>query len=100
VSLEIRQSSTYLGKERWEWSVWVDGPAEELDAIDHVTYILDSTFRDPVRTIEDRSTNFRLTTSGWGTFTIAAKVVQKDASEILLQHDLALSYPDGAQARA
>jgi len=100
VSLEIRQSANYLGKERWEWSVWVDGPSEELDAIDHVTYILHSTFRDPVRTNNDRSTNFRLTTSGWGTFTIGAKIVQKDESEILLQHELALSYPDGAAARA
>ena len=77
MSLEIRQTATYLGKERWEWSVWVDGPSEELDSIDHVTYILHSTFNDPVRTINDRSTNFRLTTSGWGTFTIGAKIVQK-----------------------
>ena len=100
MALEIRQSSTYMGKERWEWSVWLDVQAEDLDAIDRVIYILHSTFHDPVRTVNDRSTNFRLTTSGWGTLTIAAKVVQKDASEILLQHDLALSYPDGAQARA
>ena len=49
MALEIRQSSTYMGKERWEWSVWLDGPAEDLDAIDRVIYILHSTFHDPVR---------------------------------------------------
>jgi transcription initiation factor IIF auxiliary subunit len=100
VSLTIQQSTNYLGKDRWEWSVWIDGPAAELDAVDHVIYILHPTFHDPVRTIRDRSTNFRLSTSGWGTFTINAQVVAKDGSETLLQHDLVLLYPDNTPTAA
>lgn len=100
MALTIRQDATYLGKDRWKWSVWIDGTSEELDAVDHVTYILHSSFPDPVRRVQDRSTNFCLTTSGWGTFTINAKVVGKDNSEKLLQYDLVLLYPDGTPTAA
>ncbi len=33
------QDESYMGKDRWEWSVWVDGPPEELDALDRVIYV-------------------------------------------------------------
>lgn len=89
------QDESYLGKDRWEWSVWVDGPPEELDALDRVIYVLHSTFNDPVRTVTDRSTKFRLRTSSWGTFTIHAKAIRKDGGETTLEHDLVLRYPDG-----
>lgn len=95
MALSIQQGQNYLGKDRWRWSVWLDGTTEELDAIDHVVYILDSTFHDPVRLVRDRSSNFRLETSGWGTFTIHAKAMLKDGSDVSLQHELALYYPDG-----
>ena len=72
--LSIHQASTYVGGDRWRWSVWLEGPHEELDSIDHVTYILHPTFHEPVREIRDRSPKFRLDTSGWGTFTIHAKL--------------------------
>jgi transcription initiation factor IIF auxiliary subunit len=100
VSLEIRQSATYMGRDRWEWSVWIDGTSEELDTVDHVIYILHPTFHDPVRVVQDRSTGFRLSTSGWGTFTLNAKVVSKDGSETVLQHDLVLLYPDNTPTAA
>ena len=100
MALVIHQDENYLGKERWEWSLWVDGPTEELDFIDHVVYRLDSTFHDPVRTISERSTNFRLSTSGWGTFKIYAKAVMKDGPEIPLEHDLVLRYPSGTATLA
>lgn len=100
MALAIRQDEKYLGKDRWQWSVWVDGPPEELDAIDHVVYVLDSTFHDPVRTVTDRSTKFQLTTSGWGIFTVYAKAIKKDGSETNLEHDLVLRYPDGTPTAA
>ena len=98
--LSIRQDSTYIGGDRWKWSVWLEGASEELDTIDHVMYILDPTFHDPVREIKDRSTKFRLQTSGWGTFTIRAKVEHKDERETWLRHDLVLAYPDGTPTTA
>ena len=67
----------------------------ELDAIDHVVYTLHSTFPNPVRTVTDRRTRFRLETAGWGTFTIYARLVGKGrGTEQLLEHELDLRYPE------
>jgi transcription initiation factor IIF auxiliary subunit len=100
MALSIQQDTKYPGNGRWQWSVWVEGEHEELNRIDHVVYILHSTFHNPVRRINDRSTKFRLDTSGWGTFTIHAKAVHQDGSEETLQHDLVLAYPDGTPTAA
>jgi transcription initiation factor IIF auxiliary subunit len=100
MSLSIEQDSKYLGKDRWQWSVWLEGDPEELDAIDHVIYILHSTFLDPVRTIDSRSTKFKLEASSWGNFTLHAKAVRKDGREIPLHHELILVYPDGTRTVA
>ena len=96
----ITQESKYVGDDRWRWSVWLEGPSGELDAIDHVTYILHPTFHNPVREVRDRSTKFRLETSGWGTFTLRAKAFYRDGREEPLQHDLVLAYPDGTPTTA
>jgi transcription initiation factor IIF auxiliary subunit len=95
VALSIKQSQTYTGNGKWQWSVWLDGTDEELDSVDHVIYILHPTFSTPVRRIGDRSTNFRLDTSGWGTFTLHAKIAYHDGTETSIDHDLLLLYPDG-----
>jgi transcription initiation factor IIF auxiliary subunit len=100
VALSIQQSQEYLGKGRWSCSVWIDGEARDLDTIDHVTYILDPTFHNPVRTVTDRATNFRLDTSSWGKFTLHAVVNHRDGSETRLHHDLVLVYPDGTPTLA
>jgi transcription initiation factor IIF auxiliary subunit len=98
--LSIQQNATYVGRNRWKWSVWLEGPAEELDSVDHVTYILHPSFHNPVREISDRASGFRLDTSGWGTFRIYAKVFMKSGEERLLEHDLKLYYPDGTPTAA
>lgn len=82
------------------WSVWLSGDPEELDSIDHVLYILDPTFHNPVRTVSDRMTNFRLDTDSWGIFTIHANVMHRDGREKTLNHDLVLLYPDGTPTAA
>ncbi len=58
-------------------------------------YTLHPTFPNPVRTVRDRTTKFRLDTRGWGVFTIYVKVVAKDGSAVMLSHALELRYPDG-----
>jgi len=98
MALAIRQDTSYLGKDRWKWSVWLDGSSEELDDIESVRYILHATFLDPVRTVNNRSTNFRLDTTGWGTFKLHVKAVHKDGSETSLEHQLVLLYPEGMPA--
>jgi transcription initiation factor IIF auxiliary subunit len=100
VALSIQQSQEYTGHERWRWSVWLDGAPEDLDSVDHVNYILDPTFHNPVRQIKDRTTNFRLDTLSWGTFTVHANVVHLDGTETALHHELVLRYPDGTPTAA
>jgi len=93
VSLQIAQDAKYEGEDWWQWSVWIEARTAELDAIEFVQYTLHHTFAQPVRRVSDRSTRFRLNSSGWGGFTIYAKAVQKDGSEVMLQHQLKLYYP-------
>lgn len=95
MALSIQQSQEYIGSDWWRWSVWVDGTPEELDSVEYVVYVLHPTFHNPVRRISDRETNFRLSTSGWGTFTLHARVMHRGGRETLLKHDLVLLYPDG-----
>lgn len=100
MTLKIEQEFEYKDEDWWQWWVWVDGPEKELDQVDYVTYILHPTFPKPVRKITDRTTKFRLQTSGWGVFEIQAKVIHKDGKETLLKHDLVLKYPDGTATTA
>jgi transcription initiation factor IIF auxiliary subunit len=100
MALSIQQTAHYLGHDYWKSSVWLEGSPEELDNVDRVVYILHPTFHNPVREVDDRSTKFRLDTSGWGTFTIHAKAVHRDGRETPLEHDLVLLYPDGTRTVA
>jgi transcription initiation factor IIF auxiliary subunit len=93
--LSIEQGAEYIGHDRWRWWVWLEGSPSELDDVERVMYILDPTFHNPVREVEDRGNKFRLETSGWGTFTIRAKAFHRGGHETLLKHDLKLVYPDG-----
>lgn len=95
MDLSISQHAEYAGDDYWKWSVWIDGPARELDQIESVTYTLHRTFPKPVRVVTSRENNFRLSTAGWGGFTIYAKVLRKDGSTESLKHTLTLYYPHG-----
>ena len=100
MALKLNQNYEYKGKDLWEWSVWVDGSQQELDQIKYVEYTLHPTFPRPVRRIFDRSSGFRLETSGWGQFKIFAKIVHDSGEETRLEHFLQLAYPDGNIAPA
>ena len=100
MALAIAQDATYLGNDRWRWSVWLDGPSSDLDSVKLVTYVLHPTFHHPVREVTERATKFRLDTTGWGTFTISARVTFNDGREELLTHELVLLYPDGTPTNA
>src|SRR5579864_7608329 len=100
MSLQIRQGFEYQGDDWWRWWVWIDGPDEALDRVDHVVYTLHPTFPNPVRTVGDRASGFRLKATGWGAFKIRAKVHFKNNSIESLSHDLELLYPDGRATTA
>jgi len=99
-SLSMAQKSEYQGDDWWKWSVWIEGDDSQLDEIAHVVYTLHNTFPDPVRTVSDRSSKFRLDAGGWGVFRIYVKIVKKDGRHAQLHHDLVLLYPDGTPTTA
>lgn len=97
MTLKVAQESHYKGVSRWKWSVWIEGSAAELDEVQFVTYFLHPTFSNPIRIVSDRSTKFRLESSGWGEFDL--KVDIRLRNEVLLKrkHHLVLEFPpDGA----
>lgn len=100
MAIKIEQGFKYKGDDYWKWWIWIEGSEEELDQIDHVIYTLHRTFSNPVRTVADRATKFRLDTSGWGVFWIYANVVNKEGGNERLSHYLVLKYPDGTPTTA
>jgi hypothetical protein len=99
MSLEIKQSATYKGGDRWDWSVWVDGTKAELEKVKSVTYRLHETFPDPVRVRTSRSEKFRLDSSGWGEFTILVNI-DAGGKKIIRRHYLKLEESKIAQPQA
>src|SRR5882724_9919224 len=89
--IKIKNSSTWQGRDRWSWSLWIEAEPEDLDKIDHVEYVLHPTFVQPIRVVRDRASNFKLDSKGWGEFMVHAKVVTKDGKTIRLNHWLTLS---------
>lgn len=92
---EIAQDYSYIGDDFWNWSVWIEASETSLDKIENVIYNLHYTFKEPVRIINTRNNKFKLETSGWGTFTIYARINFKDKSVLELEHELELYYPEG-----
>ncbi len=90
MSCTLAQDFEYKGKDWWEWWIWVEASEEELDRIEYVEYTLHPTFPHPVREVADRESKFRLTSAGWGIFTIYAKLVFKNGETENLEHDLKL----------
>lgn len=93
MNLRVGQDFRYLAKDRWKWSAWIDADPLDLDLIESVTWILHPSFPESVVTATERSTAFRLTAAGWGTFLLRARIALKDASSIHLSHPLRLEYP-------
>ena len=96
----IQQWEKYDCEDWWHWAVWIEGPDDALDRIKSVEWTLHPTFPNPIRTISNRNSKFRLETAGWGTFPIHARLRLEDGRELKLRHELALHYPDGPPAPA
>jgi transcription initiation factor IIF auxiliary subunit len=95
MSYKLEQDYKYKAKDMWDWSVWVEASNDDLDEIEYVEYTLHPTFINPVREVYDRATKFKLSTTGWGVFTIYAIAYLKDKNEVKLEHELILRYEDG-----
>jgi len=86
--LQLIHSSRFLkiknGRDYYRILVSLDPyQTKALSNVEKVVYYLHKTFRNPVREITDRSSNFELKTAAWGEFTIRAEVYLKDRKEPL-----------------
>lgn len=100
MALSISQGFAYQGDDYWKWWIQLAGTDEELDRVKSVTYTLHRTFPNPVRTVTDRASKFKLETAGWGVFRIHAIAQMNDGSAQKLSHYLRLEYPDGTPTTA
>lgn len=98
-SIQVAQNSEYAGEDWWKWQIWIEGSPAELDQIKKVVYVLHKTFKNPVQEKTNREQNFRLKSSGWGTFTIYIRIHfhDKNRQTLHLEHELELEYPNGDQ---
>jgi hypothetical protein len=90
-SLKAGNVSKYLGKDSWEWTIFVTGPDSVLRQISSVQYSLHPTFTPSLVTVSamgDPKMPFRLTRVGWGVFTVGIQVVFRDGRTTRLSHML------------
>ncbi len=78
-NLQLVHTSRYLkmknGREYYRIIISLDPyNTQALEKVEKVVYFLHKTFRNPVREINKRETNFELRTAAWGEFTIRADV--------------------------
>ena len=97
MELRVEQESQPITSRRWQWGVWLEGPDDRLDQIESVTYQLHETFPNPIRTVSDRGSNFKLESSGWGEFMIYVTVNFREGTTEQLLHWLRLG--PGAAAK-
>ena len=93
MALKIRNNWNYKGEDRWDWEAFIDDNGSgELDNINFVEYVLQPTFPNPIRKVNDRNNQFRLKTNGWGTFLLKAFAHKNDGTKEKLEHRIELSY--------
>lgn len=102
-SVALSNTSHYVGDDRWDWTVFVQGTPTALARIKCVEYTLHPTFPNPVRLVCDRGKGtqaFALSSNGWGEFTIAARVIRQDGGVQALSYRLRLQPAVSEAARA
>lgn len=88
LNMKARNRAREIEPGWWEWGVYLEGSAADLDRVRCVEYTLHPTFPNPVRMVCSRSDRFLLTARGWGTFDIKIKVLLKDGSMYPMSHPL------------
>jgi len=93
-TLNLENTSLYIGNGRWEWTLYVTGNPKVLNDIKCVEYQLHPTFPNPVQTVcqagaPDKA--FALNGSGWGEFNVQATVKLARGSPLKLSHWLKLA---------
>lgn len=95
-SLVLQNDSKEVSEGWSDWSVWLSGPAEELNRVRSVTYRLHPTFPKPVQKVT-KGPDFRLRGGGWGEFTIRADVDLGNGEVARLEHWLSMGEANTAE---
>lgn len=81
----------YVGKGRWDWTVYIKTTPAAQQMVRCVEYTLHRTFSNPVRKVcktEDSRYPFGLSTNGWGPFEIKINVELTNGERVPLTHML------------
>ncbi|MEL6451986.1 MAG: pYEATS domain-containing protein [Pseudomonadota bacterium] len=71
------------GRRHFHVGVWLESePSDAIKDVVEVRYTLHSTFANPERFSRNRNNDFSITFWTWGAFSIRAKAVLKDGSEL------------------
>jgi transcription initiation factor IIF auxiliary subunit len=90
----VKNTSTYVGAGRWDWTISVDADSDTLRQIECVEYTLHPTFPDPVRKVcHQPETKFALSSSGWGTFKVKVRILYKNGRVEDIEHQLTFRKP-------
>jgi predicted acylesterase/phospholipase RssA len=103
----VRYESQPAAADLWDWSIWIEPTAGDLDALEEVRWVmygLHPCFPNPNRVIRNRQGGFRLTMRSanaidatWGSFQLRVTIGLGSAREL---HDVTLEFPreDGSVA--
>lgn len=88
--MAVKNTSTYIGGGRWDWTIFVDADPETLRKIDCVEYVRHPSFPEPVQKVcHAATTKFAYSTNGWGVLTVKVNVHYKNGQVEPLEHKLA-----------
>jgi len=85
--LSVGSTASDLGNGSWEWTVFLIGPDAVLARVKCVQYLLDPTFPHPSRVVCTKGTSaraFALTDTGWGAFSLSARITFLDRTTATL----------------
>jgi transcription initiation factor IIF auxiliary subunit len=82
------------GRRHYHVGIWVEGTSEELSNIISVEYKLHPSFAKQIRKSENRRNKFSVTIWTWGIFQIEVTCSLKDASSLVLKHNLEYQLPN------
>lgn len=87
--LIVKNTASYVGAGRWNWTIFVEADSRTLQQIKCVEYHLHPTFPNPVRKVCNQpETKFAYSTNGWGTFTVKVHILFEDGHKQVLEHPL------------
>lgn len=73
-------------QEYYRLRVFLDADTpDRLDEVAGVVYRLHPTFRDPVRRVTERRSDFEIRTAGWGEFNMTAEILFKSGAKLVVE---------------